>query len=102
MHTAKKIFRADNDGEIHADLPVGQPGREVELLLVWNDPEEPAPQGELADLVGLLKDTPIERPHRSFPQVDGTMEDHAGQPDTAVCGRAQGMSSRQTWLGSAL
>jgi hypothetical protein len=59
MNTAKKIYKADEDGVIHVELSVGEPGREVELLLVWNEPEEP--QGDLGDLVGLLKDMPIER-----------------------------------------
>lgn len=63
MNTAKKIYPADEDGVIHVDLPVGHPGREVELLLVWDELEAPSlSQGDVGDLVGLLGDMPIERP----------------------------------------
>lgn len=56
MNTAKKTCKADANGVIHVDLPVGTPGGEVELLLVWNEPEEPSEQeASLNDLVGLLE-----------------------------------------------
>lgn len=69
MNTAKKTCKADANGVIHVDLSVGKPGGEVELLLVWNEPEEAGGQGDsLGDLVGLLEGIPLERPSQGLPE----------------------------------
>ena len=64
MNTAKKIYQSDEQGVVHLDLPVGGPGRRVEVLVVWTDADErTATEGEgegvpqeedWSDVVGLL------------------------------------------------
>ena len=75
MNTAKKIYESDEQGVVHVDVPVGRPGQRVEVLVVWNDVEEPSDaaveQAGMADLVGLLEDGDLER----FPQGEHETRD---------------------------
>lgn len=65
MNTAKKVYESDADGLIHVDVPVGGPGRRVEVLVVWEDVADTTVERESSDdwsdLFGMLKDSPIER-----------------------------------------
>ena len=64
MNTAKKIYESDERGVVHVDVPVGGPGRRVEVVVSWQDVEGPAavdPGEDWSDLFGILHDTPIER-----------------------------------------
>lgn len=63
MNTAKRIYESDEAGVIHVDVPVGGPGRRVEVLVVWEDVGDAVHSSEdWSDLFGILKDQPIERP----------------------------------------
>ena len=72
MNTAKRIYESDQQGVVHVDVPVGGPGRRVEVLVVWED-VDPASSGgaseeeggehpSMCDLVGLLTGVDLERP----------------------------------------
>ena len=58
MNTAKKLCETDEDGVLHVAVPIGKPHCRFEVVLVWDELED----GGVQDLVGLLRDTPIERP----------------------------------------
>jgi hypothetical protein len=66
MNTDKRTCESDEAGVIHVDVPVGGPGRRVEVVVVWEDVDDSGGAvdacDDWSDLFGILKDTPIERP----------------------------------------
>lgn len=76
MNTARKIYEADDEGVVHVQLPTGKPGRRVEVLVVWEDSEQETTSAneDISDLVGLLRDVPLERP----PQGEYEKRDELG------------------------
>ena len=66
MNTAKKTYQSDDQGVVHVDVPIGRPGHQVEVLVVWEDVSEPDDADQdgsgMADLIGLLQNVDLERP----------------------------------------
>ena len=64
MNTVKGLFEADDEGIVHLRLPTGNPGRHIEVLVVWEDSEQGADSAneDWGDLFGLLRDIPLEPP----------------------------------------
>jgi hypothetical protein len=62
VNTAQEIYESDDEGVVHVDVPVGRPGRRVEVLVVWSAVDE---SGDVdpgtADLIGLLEEGDLER-----------------------------------------
>ncbi len=44
MQTVRMVVKADAEGKLHFDLPVGQAGGEYEVVLKWR-PKPTAPEG---------------------------------------------------------
>lgn len=69
MNTAKTVDESDDEGVVHVDVPVGGPGRRVEVVVTWQDVDGPAAVDggeDWSDLFGILEDIPLERgPQRS-------------------------------------
>jgi hypothetical protein len=67
MNTAKKVYTSDLNGVVHVDVPVGAPGKQVEILVVWHElgasTAEGPSDGSVEDLIGLLEDVDdLQRP----------------------------------------
>lgn len=67
MNTATNIYKSDSAGVVHVHVPVGAPGRCVEVVVVWQDAIDTTPEPDsegvnMSDLVGLLEGVELERP----------------------------------------
>lgn len=72
MNTVRKIYESDDEGAVRVQLPSIGPRRRVEVIIVWQEVDEPSasldPQAkkrqELEALAGALAADPIERPEQ--------------------------------------
>ena len=61
MNTVRNVYESDETGTIHVDVPVGAPGRRVEVVVSWEDAAEAWPAGWFESTFGSIKDPTFAR-----------------------------------------
>jgi hypothetical protein len=56
MNTLHKVCESDETGTIHVDVPVGAPGRRVEVVVSWEDATGAWPAGWFESTFGSIQD----------------------------------------------
>jgi hypothetical protein len=79
MNTVRKLYESDETGTLHLDLRIGAPRRRVEVVVVWQEVDEPREprerkRAELESLAGALADDPIVRPEQPSIEVRQPIE----------------------------